>query len=44
VAYSWADRRSVYLGIDAKTPGWYAGNVFLDRNLSVFSGVKIGVF
>ncbi len=34
----------LYLGLDAKTPGWMAGQAFLDRALTVWSGVRVGVF
>jgi hypothetical protein len=33
-----------YVGIEAKTPGWLAGNVFLDRDLTVWTGIKVGIF
>jgi len=33
-----------YLGVEAKTPGWMAGNVYLDRNLSVWTGLLVKAF
>lgn len=33
-----------YLEFEAKTPGWIAGNVFLDRNFLVRTGVKATLF
>jgi len=33
-----------YVGVEAKTPGWLAGNVFLDRGFSVWTGLRVGIF
>jgi hypothetical protein len=44
VGYQVDPRIQTYLGINAKTPGWMAGEVFLDRAVSVWTGVRVGVF
>lgn len=33
-----------YVGVEGKTPGWRAGDVFLDRNVSVWTGLKANLF
>jgi hypothetical protein len=43
LGYSWAPKKSIYAGFDAKTPGWIAGNVYLDRNITLFSGLRFGI-
>lgn len=44
VFYELSPHLSTYLGLEAKTPGWIAGNVFLDRNLTVWTGFRAGMF
>ena len=35
----WTESFESYLGLEGKTPGWVAGNVYLERNLSLFLGL-----
>lgn len=44
VGYQWKPQTRIFVGLDAKTPGWMAGQVFIDRAVTGWSGVKIGVF
>lgn len=43
VRASWGGARTIepYLEIEAKTGGWVAGDVYLDRNLSVRTGLIV---
>lgn len=38
------DRIKPYVGLEAKTPGWEAGNVYLDRNFTIWTGAEITAF
>jgi len=33
-----------YVGVEAKTPGWLAGNVYLERNLTLWTGLQVAAF
>lgn len=44
LSHRWTQRMSSYVGLEAKTPGWMAGNVFLDRNLTIWSGFRTLLF
>jgi hypothetical protein len=44
VGYRYSDVLQPYVGIEGKTPGWMAGNVFLDRNVSIWTGLKAALF
>jgi hypothetical protein len=33
-----------FIGVEAKTPGWKAGDVFLERNVSVWTGLRANLF
>jgi hypothetical protein len=35
---------SPYIGVNAKTPGWMAGNVYLEKNISFWTGIAADVF
>lgn len=39
-----SNRLEFYLGYEAKTAGWKAGNVYLDNNWSTWTGVRIGLY
>lgn len=42
--YRHNQRWSSFYGLDLKTPGWIAGNPYLDRNLSLYSGVLLSLY
>lgn len=44
ISYKLRPKTQVYLGLNAKTPGWMAGEVFLDRSVSIWSGIRLSVF
>lgn len=44
VSYEFIKASRWYLGVEAKTPGWITGQVYVDRNVTVWSGARIGVF
>lgn len=41
LGWRWAHSLEYYVEIEGKTPGWVAGNVYLDANLSVRTGVVL---
>jgi plastocyanin len=41
VDYRQAGRLGAFAEVEAKTPGWVSGNVYLDRNVSVRTGVTV---
>lgn len=44
LGYKYSEVLQPYIGVEGKTPGWIAGNVFLDRNVSVWTGLKAALF
>ncbi|MFV3408757.1 hypothetical protein ACNH6C_09135 [Bdellovibrio bacteriovorus] len=44
VALRTSDAFEYYVGYESKTPGWKAGNVYLDDNWSVWTGFRLGLF
>lgn len=44
LAYSLAPMSRIFLGLEAKTPGWITGQVFIDRNVTLWTGYRFGVF
>ncbi len=42
--YQISSQFSAYMGLTAKTAGWMAGDVFLDRNVSVQAGIRSILF
>ncbi|AZZ35394.1 hypothetical protein CIK05_00785 [Bdellovibrio sp. qaytius] len=44
VTYQHSVRFAYYLGVEAKTDGWIAGNVYTDDNVTGWIGTRIGVF
>jgi hypothetical protein len=33
-----------YVGIEAKTPGWMVGNPYLERNVTLWTGLEVSAF
>ncbi len=44
IFYELREGETLFAGLEAKTPGWIAGNVYLDRNLSAWAGFRITAF
>jgi hypothetical protein len=44
VAYQHTPEIASYVGFEAKTPGWLAGNVYLEKNVSLWAGLRVGGF
>ena len=44
VKYPLTDRVFPYVEVEAKTPGWIAGNVFLDRDVTTWLGFEVTAF
>lgn len=42
--YQWTPATSTYWGLNLKTPGWMAGDVYLDRNFSTWVGLRTQIF
>ena len=43
LGYQWTTDKRFLLGFDAKTPGWIAGNVFLDKNFTLWTGFSLSI-
>jgi hypothetical protein len=44
LGYKFKPQARAYVGVEAKTPGWMMGQVFLDRAMTVWTGLRFGVF
>lgn len=44
LGYQLQPRTRLYAGLEMKTPGWMAGQVFIDRATTVWTGLKMGLF
>lgn len=44
LGYHFQPAAKAYVGVNAKTPGWMMGEVFIDRATTLWTGLRIGVF